>query len=115
MPKRSAVRSNPLARDGGEAGAPPPATGGHPPTNQEARRVQYLVIEHFRNRDPVPIYRRLRERGRLMPEGLSYVASWILDDLSRCYQIMETTNRALLEEWMAGWADLIDRKSTRLN
>ena len=70
--------------------------------------MQYLVIEHFRNRDPVPIYQRFRERGRLMPEGLSYVASWILDDLSRCYQIMETSNRALLEEWMAEWADLME-------
>jgi hypothetical protein len=70
--------------------------------------VQYLVIEHFRHRDPVPIYQRFRERGRQMPEGLAYVASWILEDLSRCYQIMETTDRALLEQWMAGWSDLMD-------
>ena len=70
--------------------------------------MHYLVIEHFRNRDPAPIYARLRERGRLMPEGLSYVTSWILDDLSRCYQIMETADRALLERWMSEWSDLME-------
>ena len=70
--------------------------------------MHYLVIEHFRNRDPAPIYARLRERGRLMPEGLSYVTSWILDDLSRCYQIMETADRGLLERWMSEWSDLME-------
>ncbi|MBV8032751.1 MAG: DUF3303 family protein, partial [Betaproteobacteria bacterium] len=46
----------------------------------------FLVIEHFRHRDPVPVYRRFRERGRLAPQGLKYVASWVTDDLTRCYQ-----------------------------
>jgi len=70
--------------------------------------VHYLVIEHFRNGDPVPVYRRFREQGRLMPEGLHYVSSWITDDLSRCYQVMETGDRGLLEQWLAAWADLVD-------
>lgn len=69
--------------------------------------MQYLVIERFRNRDPIPIYRRLRDLGRLMPDGLTYVASWIVDDLSHCYQVMETADRALLDQWMAQWADLM--------
>ena len=70
--------------------------------------MHYLVIEHFRNGDPVPVYRRFREQGRLMPEGLHYVSSWITDDLSHCYQVMETGDRGLLEQWLAAWADLVD-------
>jgi hypothetical protein len=70
--------------------------------------VHYLVIEHFRNRDPVPVYQRFQAQGRLMPDGLAYVSSWITDDLSRCYQVMETDDRRSLEQWMARWSDLID-------
>jgi hypothetical protein len=68
----------------------------------------YLVIEHFRNGDPLPIYQRLRAEGRLMPEGLTYVSSWITEDLTRCYQVMETSDRTLLEEWIGRWSDLMD-------
>ena len=70
--------------------------------------MQYLVIERFRNRDPIPIYHRLRDHGRLMPDGLRYVTSGIVDDLSHCYQVMEAPDRALLDQWMAQWADLMD-------
>jgi len=52
--------------------------------------MHYLVIEHFRNGDPIPIYRRFRDQGRMMPDGLAYVTSWITEDLTRCYQVMET-------------------------
>jgi hypothetical protein len=68
----------------------------------------YMVVEHFRNGDPVPVYRRFRERGRLAPEGLTYVSSWVDETLSTCYQIMETADRALLEEWMRNWTDLVE-------
>ena len=68
----------------------------------------YLVLEHFRNGDPLPIYQRLRAEGRLMPEGLTYVSSWITEDLTRCYQVMETSDRTLLEEWIGRWSDLME-------
>jgi Protein of unknown function (DUF3303) len=68
----------------------------------------YMVVEHFRNRDAVPVYRRFRDRGRLMPEGLSYLSSWIDENFERCYQLMETDNRALLDQWMANWCDLME-------
>ena len=68
----------------------------------------YMVFEVFKNKDPVPIYRRFRDKGRMMPEGLSYVSSWIDDKLERCYQLMETHDRALLDEWIARWSDLVD-------
>lgn len=67
----------------------------------------YMVIEDFVGGDPVPVYRRLRERGRLAPEGLRYVDSWVTADLARCYQVMECDDRALLDEWMSRWADLV--------
>ena len=66
----------------------------------------YMVIERFK--DPPAVYRRFREQGRMMPEGLAYVASWIDEKFERCYQVMETDDRALLEEWMSRWSDLME-------
>ena len=68
----------------------------------------FLIIEHFNNGDPVPVYRRFRDRGRMMPGGLSYVSSWVTPDFTRCYQVMESADRAPLDEWIGLWADLID-------
>ena len=68
----------------------------------------YMVIEHFKNGDAVPVYRRFRERGRMAPAGLTYVSSWVSEGLGRCYQVMETEDSALLEQWMANWSDIVD-------
>ena len=68
----------------------------------------YMVIERFRNGDPVPVYRRFKERGRMAPEGLNYISSWITEDLSTCYQVMETADRKLLDEWLRRWSDLVE-------
>lgn len=68
----------------------------------------YMVIEHFRNRDAAPVYLRFRECGRLAPQGLSYVASWVDESMSTCYQVMETAEQALLDEWMSHWSDLVE-------
>jgi hypothetical protein len=68
----------------------------------------YMIVENFRNGDPLPVYRRFRDSGRNMPDGLHYVSSWITADLRRCYQVMETAERALIDEWIAHWSDLTD-------
>ena len=68
----------------------------------------YMIIEHFRNGDPLPVYRRFRDRGRLAPDGLRYVSSWVTHDMRRCYQVMECDDVALLDEWMANWRDITD-------
>jgi hypothetical protein len=68
----------------------------------------YMIVEHFRDGDAVPVYRRFRDQGRLAPEGLRYVASWVTDDLRRCFQVMECDDPALLTQWTARWKDLID-------
>jgi hypothetical protein len=70
--------------------------------------VFYMIIERFKNRDPVPVYRRFRDKGRMAPEGLTYVASWVTEDMDRCYQVMECDDRRLLEQWMTRWSDVTD-------
>jgi hypothetical protein len=71
-------------------------------------RTLYMVVEHFKNGDAVAVYRRFRDRGRLAPEGLDYISSWVDEKFERCYQVMETDNRRLLDEWIANWCDLVD-------
>ena len=71
-------------------------------------KTLYMVIENFKNGDAVPVYRRFREHGRLAPAGLSYVSSWVSGRMDRCYQLMETEDRVLLDQWMANWSDLVD-------
>jgi hypothetical protein len=68
----------------------------------------YMVIERFRNGDAAPVYRRFKELGRLAPEGLNYISSWVTADLTACYQVMATADRALLEQWMNRWRDLVE-------
>ncbi len=68
----------------------------------------YMVVEHFKNKDAAPVYRRFRERGRLAPQGLNYVSSWVTESLDCCYQLMETDDVRLLDEWIANWNDIVD-------
>jgi hypothetical protein len=68
----------------------------------------YMIIERFRGGDAAPVYARFRERGRLAPDGLRYVASWVTKDLQACYQVMECEDASLLLQWTAQWEDLVD-------
>jgi hypothetical protein len=68
----------------------------------------FMVVEHFKNNDALPVYRRFRDRGRLAPEGVQYISSWVDDKLERCFQIMETSERDLLERWIQNWSDIVD-------
>jgi hypothetical protein len=68
----------------------------------------FMVIERFRNRDPKPIYRRLRDEGRHMPEGLKYLDSWIEPSFERCFQLMECDDPLLFQQWIAAWGDLME-------
>jgi Protein of unknown function (DUF3303) len=70
--------------------------------------VLYMIIEHFKNDDPVPVYRRFRDRGRLAPNGLQYISSWVDEKLERCFQIMETDDRKLLDQWITNWSDIVE-------
>lgn len=68
----------------------------------------FMVIERFKNRDAVPIYQRLRARGRTLPEGLVYVDSWIEANFDRCFQLMECDDPRLLQQWVVEWGDLLE-------
>jgi len=70
--------------------------------------MTYMVVEHFKNKNAAAVYRRFRDSGRMAPEGLVYVSSWVDDKFERCYQVMEAHDRRLLDTWMAKWSDLID-------
>ena len=70
--------------------------------------MQYMIIEYFRDRDAAAVYRRFAEEGRMAPEGLTYVNSWVELNFERCFQVMECADPRLLQEWIARWSDLID-------
>jgi hypothetical protein len=68
----------------------------------------FMIVEHYRDADPVPVYRRFRDHGRLAPDGLVYIASWVDESLSICYQVMEAPSRDLVDAWIARWSDLVE-------
>jgi hypothetical protein len=68
----------------------------------------FMIIENFKNRDAIPVYRRFREHGRMMPEGVKYIDSWTTEIFDRCFQLMECDNPQLLEQWAVHWRDLVD-------
>lgn len=68
----------------------------------------FMVVEHFKDRNPAPVYKRFAEQGRMMPDGLKYVNIWIEVGMNRCFQVMETDDPTLLQEWMRNWNDLVD-------
>jgi hypothetical protein len=67
-----------------------------------------MIVEHYRDGDPLPVYRRFRDHGRLAPDGLTYVASWIDESMATCWQVMEAADRSLVDAWIARWDDLVD-------
>jgi len=68
----------------------------------------FMVIERFKGRDPAPIYARLREQGRSLPDGLRYVDSWVEANFDRCFQVMECDDAVLLQRWVLQWRDLAE-------
>jgi hypothetical protein len=68
----------------------------------------FMVIERFSDEKRDAMAERFRRHGRLLPDGVVYQASWIDEEGSHCYQVMEAESRALLDEWIARWSDLVD-------
>lgn len=67
-----------------------------------------MIVERFKNGDAAPVYRRFRDRGRMAPADVTYVNSWVTQDLKACYQIMEAPQRQALDAWMEQWDDLVE-------
>jgi uncharacterized protein DUF3303 len=74
--------------------------------------VLFVVVERFRDGDPRPVYARFREQGRLTGADVRYVGSWVAEDLTHCYQVVECADRAALDAWTARWSDLVDFEVT---
>ena len=70
--------------------------------------MQFMIIERFKGRDPAPIYERLREQGRALPDGLRYIESWVEANFERCFQVMECDDLVALQRWVFQWRDLVD-------
>ena len=68
----------------------------------------FMVIERFKNRNARAVYTRSRERGRMLPDGLKYVDSWVEANFDRCFQLMECDDAKLLQEWVFEWQDLVE-------
>lgn len=68
----------------------------------------FMVIQHFRQGTAKAVYDRFKERGRMMPDGLHYVDSWVEADFNRCFQLVKSDNPDLIEQWTAQWGDLMD-------
>ena len=66
----------------------------------------FMIIERFRDNDMVPVYQRVRDEGRKLPDGLVYVNSWIEPNFSRCFQLMECSDLTLLQQWILQWRGL---------
>ena len=68
----------------------------------------FMVIEHFKNRDAKAVYRRAKEHGRMLPEGLQYMDSWVETNFDRCFQLMEGDDPRLFQQWIVKWHDLVE-------
>lgn len=68
----------------------------------------FMVIEKFKNRNALGVYRRSRERGRMLPNGLNYIDSWVETNFDRCFQLMECDDPTLFQQWAVQWQDLVD-------
>lgn len=68
----------------------------------------FMVVERFKDRDAEAVYRRFRERGRMAPEGLAYMGSWVEANFDRCFQLVECDDPRLLQRWVVNWRELAE-------
>lgn len=104
----SGVSEHPTVRGGRSPVAVPQRFSSAATVRYSASAMMYMVIERFKNREAKAIYERFRGHGRMMPDGLRYVGSWIETNFDRCFQVMECNDESLFGQWMAHWSDLMD-------
>ena len=68
----------------------------------------YMIIERFRPGKTKDLYKRFEEKGRMLPDGVKYINSWIDNDILTCYQVMESESEQKLQQWISYWNDLAD-------
>jgi Protein of unknown function (DUF3303) len=67
-----------------------------------------MIVERFKNGDAAPVYRRFREHGRMAPDGVTYISSWVDENMRICFQVMQAENVNLIHEWISHWNDIVD-------
>jgi hypothetical protein len=65
--------------------------------------MMFMVVETFKDNDMIPVYKRVQESGRQLPDGLRYLDSWVEPSFARCFQLMETDDLRTLQTWVLGW------------
>ena len=70
--------------------------------------MQYMIIEKFQRGKVKALYQRFEEKGRMLPDGVKYIDSWISEDVTVCYQLMESDAVEKLQQWIQHWSDLVD-------
>jgi Domain of unknown function (DUF3303) len=73
---------------------------------RQVHHMLFMVIERFEDDDMLPIYKRVRDEGRMLPQGLKYIDSWVEPNFSRCFQLMECDDLRLLQQWILNWRGL---------
>lgn len=76
--------------------------------------MQYMIIEKFFDGRAKDIYQRFEEKGRMLPNGVTYISSWIDENVSICFQLMEAESRELLQQWIDCWSDLANFEVVRV-
>ena len=99
-------RDDPPRRHGAQGSAGKVGQGENAPLRCREVSMLFMVVESFRGQDGKAVYRRFRDKGRMMPDGLKFVASWTTADLGRCFQVMEADDVTLLQRWVAEWSDV---------
>jgi hypothetical protein len=94
-----------ITTKGSETGGPAPLAT---PSSARLLCMLFMVIERFKSGDPKPVGERFKTRGRMLPEGVNYQASWITTTGSQCFQLMDAPSRQSLDEWVSRWNDLVD-------
>ena len=51
-------------------------------------RMLFMIIEHFKG-NAEAVGARFKAKGRMLPEGVTYQASWVETSGARCFQIIE--------------------------
>ena len=63
----------------------------------------FMVIERFQDQDMIPTYQRVRDKGRQLPAGLTFIDSWVEPSFGRCFQLMACADARILQEWALQW------------
>jgi len=69
---------------------------------------KYMVVERFKPGLMEKNYEVYNSQGRMFPEGLYYLNSWVNAGNNVCFQLMESNDPSLFEEWFEKWEEFVE-------